>query len=485
MKIYFSDFFKVTEQQLVEYGAFNISLITDLPLFIDPFLLFNSDKSEYQFLHNNILEYLRFLKKKSTAGQINDSLLKSWYYFSEVKQNWLGFCQEGNSGRGLGKKFASALNYNFHDLFLDFGSESITKGTHLEKLCLIEKGVGRDMISDFTTNLIKYFLLTYTEKFAKKYIDPSLTTEFAVSRVKFNYDTETWCSQIFVLPNLDDDYIILTPKDILTKDDNWINKIDLIKDFKKIPNSIGNDALRGQINNYFKMQLPRNPKKKDYEKAAELTIKKFPRLIDYYIRYKENNGDLAKATSASKVIQSYQLYIKQFQELPKLLSETTEFYKHLSETNEETLKRIEYLKDVIENKGGHKIFYFKGKPIRNEKDLHILYKLTWFASPSDVSREVDDGRGPADFKISRGSQDKTIVEFKLASNTSLKRNLKNQGEIYQKASDAKTVYKVILFFTRSEYIKVIKILKDIGLDNDPKVILIDAGKDNKPSGSKA
>jgi len=42
LKIYFSDYFKVSKEALDKYGAFNISLISDLPLFIDPFLLFNS-----------------------------------------------------------------------------------------------------------------------------------------------------------------------------------------------------------------------------------------------------------------------------------------------------------------------------------------------------------------------------------------------------------------------------------------------------------
>jgi hypothetical protein len=41
-KIYFTDFFDIPPTLLEEYGAFNISLVNDLPLFIDPFLLFNS-----------------------------------------------------------------------------------------------------------------------------------------------------------------------------------------------------------------------------------------------------------------------------------------------------------------------------------------------------------------------------------------------------------------------------------------------------------
>ena len=65
MKIYFSDFVDVSPDVIKDYGAFNISLINDLPLFIDPFLLFNSDKAEYQGLHDEILEYVKFLKDKS------------------------------------------------------------------------------------------------------------------------------------------------------------------------------------------------------------------------------------------------------------------------------------------------------------------------------------------------------------------------------------------------------------------------------------
>lgn len=42
--VYFSDYFGVNIDDIDEYGAINISLINDLPLFIDPFLLFNSEK---------------------------------------------------------------------------------------------------------------------------------------------------------------------------------------------------------------------------------------------------------------------------------------------------------------------------------------------------------------------------------------------------------------------------------------------------------
>jgi hypothetical protein len=67
--MYFSDFFGVRKSALNKYGAFDISLLADLPLFVDPFLLFNSKKPKYRALHDRMIEYLRFLKEKSTSDQ--------------------------------------------------------------------------------------------------------------------------------------------------------------------------------------------------------------------------------------------------------------------------------------------------------------------------------------------------------------------------------------------------------------------------------
>ena len=102
-----------------------------------------------------------------------------------------------------------------------------------------------------------------------------------------------------------------------------------------------------------------------------------------------------------------------------------------------------------------------------------------------MSREVNDGRGPADFKISRGATDKTIVEMKLAANRALRRNLEKQAEIYQKASDAASALKVILFFTDDEERQTKAILRELGLEKCEDIFLIDGRADNKPSGSKA
>lgn len=485
MKLYFSDVFGVSEETLNEYGAFNVSLIIDLPLFIDPFLLFNSENIDYRRLHDDIIKYLRFLRDRSIEGNVNDGLLYAWYYFSEVKQNCLGFCDSGHGGHGLGSKFARALNENLHSIFTSFGDENVTKGSHLEKLCLIEEGVGRDTISDFTTNLIKGYLCEYTQAFALKYLSPDQRRRVAVTKAIFNYQTRSWVTRHYDLPFYQNDFVLLTPRDILTRDDTWINKPDLLRNFEDIPEAIDNLALRGQINNYFYELLPEKPEKKDYDNAAVKAFLKYPQLIDYFIKHKEETGDQAIEQSRAKVTESDAVYVQQFGELVNLLAERSQFYKVTGTTTEEVKQRIEFFKDVIENKGGHRIFYVQGKAIRKETDAHILYRMTWFATFSDISREVDDGRGPVDFKASRGAKDKTLVEFKLASNPQLRRNLEKQVDIYKKASDATIGFKVIIYFTADELARSERILSELNMTGDKHIYLIDARNDNKPSGSKA
>jgi hypothetical protein len=75
--------------------------------------------------------------------------------------------------------------------------------------------------------------------------------------------------------------------------------------------------------------------------------------------------------------------------------------------------------------------------------------------------------------------------MKLASNRSLKRNLEKQAEVYQRASDAESIFKVILFFDEHEERRTKAVLKSLGLDRSNDIFLVDARADNKPSGSRA
>ncbi|MDG2517379.1 hypothetical protein [Lysobacter soli] len=480
--IYFSDFFEVDKTTLETYGAFNVSLVNDLPLFIDPFLLFDSKNAVYQELHAQIIDYLKFLRDVSATGALTPAHIDQWFRFAEVKQNWLGFSRSGNSGSGLGAQFANTLHKNLHHVFRDFGAEKITKSSHLEKLCLLSEGVGRDHLSDFVTNLIKKFLLDYTQTFARNHLRPEFLRTVGINRVAFDHGAKRWMPGRYELPFINGDYVILTPKDILTRDEAWINRGDLLDGIEDVYNSIPNQQLRSQIDNYFMSRLAEDANDQDRKRLAAKTVEQFPILLDHFIRAKEDAADEAHRTSKKKVADTQAQFVDEVSRLVREHLEGTAFYTG-GNSFTESMARVNFLKNVIEHKDGWRIFYVNGKPITQETHLQLLYRLTWFASRMDVNREVNNGRGPVDYKVSEGSADKTLVEFKLARNNKLKTNLQNQVEVYEKANDTSSSITVILYFTDGEWSRVKKIMRDLKIDKALNIVLIDGRADNKPSAS--
>jgi hypothetical protein len=501
--IYFSDYFRVDPDLLEQYGALDVSVVADMPLFIDPFLLFNSEDKTYQALHEQILDYLRFLRGKADEG-LEPGLIKSWYSFNEVRQNWLGFTDGGNAGHGLGPKFARSLHSALGDVLENLGSETITRSSHLEKVALIQKGVGRDAISDFTTNLIKHFLLDYTEKFATAHLESDQTRQVAVQRSVFNYNTETWAARSYTLPWLDGDvdatgkslpgdYVLLTPLNLLTKDETWINRDDMFRQFDTIADALVNEELRAQVNHHFRRRLKAKASQAELAAARASTLAAFPELVDYYIAHKEDQREQAAAVSRDKVRETQQVLHDRVQALARDLTDKTDLFDKPWTSLDEARTAVDIFKNYVEHQDGYTLINPKeGQRMSSEKEVQTFFGLVLQPSRFDVNREPNNGRGPVDFKVSAGAFDKTLIEFKLASSSALKRNLQKQVEIYEKANRTDQSIKVVIVYTPAEAAKVVRVFeqldKELGLDPGTtarRVVVVDARADNKVSASKA
>ncbi len=482
-QLLFNEYFEIDQNLLDRYGALNICLEADLPLFVDPFLLFSSTNPDYRKLHDKIVGHLIFLRELAVD---NPAIGLTLFQFPEVRQNWLGLCKWGNNGKGLGPKFARNVIGAFNGFYRNFGAETVTDASHIEKLTLVGSGIGRDFISDFTTNLMFEFLLDYTEMFAKQHLSDQQRKTFTV-RCAFDRELMVWHPKSFELPyfykgDRDEDFILLTPVEILTKDEAFICHSDFTNQFRTIANSLDNAALRDAVNLYFSRRLPDNPKKDDIERAIDATVQNYPEVLDYYIKKKESEKDKASVLSTEKVAKLREELLDTLTEFCKHIFANSDFYETKPTSYNEALKRAYFLKQVIEDNDGYRIFYKNGKPIASEDTVQRIFRLTWFASPHDVNSEVNNGRGSADYKVSFGSRDSTIVEFKLGSSTSLKKNLMNQTEIYKNASKSISDIKVILCYTKAEIANVIRILKSLKQENAENVIIIDATR--KVSASK-
>ncbi len=140
----------------------------------------------------------------------------------------------------------------------------------------------------------------------------------------------------------------------------------------------------------------------------------------------------------------------------------------------EAIRLVGKLKNYIENQDGYKLFYPEGTPVKREEYLQLIFRPICSDSIYDVNREVNNGRGPVDYKISFGKDNATVIEFKLANNNKLEQNLKYQVNKYKDASETEYSVVAIMYFDEKEKEKLNRILKELSLLDKENIILIDA-----------
>lgn len=150
---------------------------------------------------------------------------------------------------------------------------------------------------------------------------------------------------------------------------------------------------------------------------------------------------------------------------------------------EEACRRLTRFKLWIESQDGSKLL----RDIREIKEGHLqlLFKYACTMTPSSYcfDREVNNGRGPVDFLASKGMNDRTIIEFKLASNKELEDSLQFQVEVYKKANETLKCVLVVFYFNMVELSRVHNLFNKYQTDIDNSRIIIDCRSD-KPSASK-
>lgn len=100
---------------------------------------------------------------------------------------------------------------------------------------------------------------------------------------------------------------------------------------------------------------------------------------------------------------------------------------------------ITIFKNWVENNRGWQIILDTDSSKREkavQRLFHLGAKHYITVNSLDISFEPDEGRGPADFKISRGA-DKTVGEIKLSSNAQYLHGYEVQVEEYALAEDTR------------------------------------------------
>ncbi|GIF47627.1 hypothetical protein Afe04nite_21660 [Asanoa ferruginea] len=140
----------------------------DLPLYIDPFLLWKSEDPQYRQLHANLLGFVEEIRRHAVGGQATRAavLLSE---VSEPVELGLGYAADTKRGSALGPGTIEGIIRTFQQV-PQLQSAGLD---HLEILALLVPGIAEDRISDLTASVIKRWLAEFTERHCQQWGIPT------------------------------------------------------------------------------------------------------------------------------------------------------------------------------------------------------------------------------------------------------------------------------------------------------------------------
>jgi len=240
----------------------------DIPLYIDPFLLWKSPSLQDQALHTaitNSFNHLNYLIKKKRTDEAISTLIS----LSECQEVGLGVSKT-RKGLPIGQKQAGQILNLFNDIpeYSQFGF------THFESIQLYISGISKDRVSDIACNYIKSFLIDYTVEQCEI---NGIPVEGVILDSVYNYQSNVIdVNQKVYLPvnPSTKDPIIFTPKRWL-RFNPWINFED-----------------------YFKSHCPRDDIFNPNEPIDRVKVLNFNRdnygVVNDYIKYKDKTSNDCK-----------------------------------------------------------------------------------------------------------------------------------------------------------------------------------------------
>lgn len=138
----------------------------DIPLYVDPFLLWKSPSQQDNSLHTEMLRSFNKLGYEFTKDK-KDTAVNILKELSECTEVGLGTAKT-KKGHHIGDESANTIL----SLFTNIPQINTAGFKHFEEIQLLVNGISKDRISDFTCNLLKSFLIDYTIYHAEKYKIP-------------------------------------------------------------------------------------------------------------------------------------------------------------------------------------------------------------------------------------------------------------------------------------------------------------------------
>lgn len=194
----------------------------DIPVGIDPFLLYKSRDAEYRTLHDALLAAFNSGIEAVRRGALAHA--SALFDFPEVASIGFGYTQGSKRGSGVGTHMRTLILETLQ------GSPGLLERgvRHIEEMQLLSSGIGADRVSDIVANVLKRFLIDYTQRQCEIWKLPRKS----LVPIEHIYDPASgaWVDSYEDLPvsPVDGSPILLVPRRIV-RVLPWINYEDFVK----------------------------------------------------------------------------------------------------------------------------------------------------------------------------------------------------------------------------------------------------------------
>lgn len=417
--ISFAKYFRIDARELQRMRILNPVLNVDTKLFIDPVLLDVSSNKEIskgasRSFHRYFEDVIKLLQASSQRGDIAWRTARGRLRFREVKETCLGYGGSTIHGSAFGSKLSARLIETAKQI-VDLG---VTDPDLFKLLPLLEEGVGPDLISDLTTNVIVKDLARLTQ---------SVTKKLGIRGCNFNI-----AGEIFNLPENPTEPrptpILLIPTDIL-------RSLPLASDWSEIADAAAQSAATRQRINRLIGNIWEAKTRRDKARLREASLASrdaFQALLDLIHEVQIRPYDLRKDPEGLIVWRAVHETVARDFPLQLRLVGLPDPNKAMAIVS----AIIEQFRNLIETKGLWKVLWCDGKP-HDEKVAQMVFFAVadgyCKANNLDVTPEAETGVGPVDFKFSSGYRIRVLVEIKLSTNPKLVAGYEKQLNAYKSA----------------------------------------------------
>lgn len=465
--MFLSDYLEI-DGYFEDQGVFDPVMETDSNFFINIQRLKKATTPEFSGSYERLNEFFRkIIKLLNKASQKNnkDIFYKQALKLFDFPENkgvnaiCLGF-SEGESGSAFG----TILSKQVIDTAYDIVKAGVDDPEFFQLLPLFQENVGPDRLSDMIATIILPDIRNYTKR---------IFEELEVN--EDSYPDKEFKDGYLINPYKKCE-VLLVPIEIL-------HKLPVAKSWEDIENVVSeNNTIRALMNQRvaeeWKQWSVANRKhymREEMFKKADIC----KQMIEDY-----DKEELSEYNPEEQIDYLLERICRRIEK--QGITWKSSLKKESIDSLKASMEILDYFKSWVENNKGWYVIQDANSRNREkiaQRVIHLSGLCYIRVNDLDMSCEPDEGRGPVDFKVSRG-QDITIIEVKLSSNPDYRHGYEEQIEEYGKAENTDKMVYVLIDLGNSGRVNTIQKLHKENIEQGkktPEIIIIDAKEKDSAS----